>query len=348
MRIILHIGTHKTGTTSIQKFCARNRERLRSGGLWYPDYDLIGKESHYAHHHLANAIAGLPTSRGGLTEAGGFFDAVRAQADAGETVLISAEALWRHVSPPAALAENERTGAGTDERYWQARRAFVKQVAAVAGTAAVEIVAVLRRQDDCAESMFKERVKGTSYTAPFEDYIEAFSHRFRYFDQLSVWAEIFPKVRGVVYDDLSGAPDLVAAFFEALHVPLEDGLERAPKFNVSMSNDLIAYKRHLNRAGYSEEALYEFAMKMQADRFGEGLRLDRGSTVWPGTALRQAFVDRFEDENAQVLRSFTGLRRARLFPPLAEDNRPAYPGLSDAAALAIGEKLGLSDAAGAV
>ena len=104
MRLLLHIGTHKTGTTSIQKFCAGNRARLRGQGLWYPDYDLIGKEGHYAHHHLAHALAGLPTSRGNREEAEGFFAAIRSSLRNDETVLISAEPFWRHVCPPVELS----------------------------------------------------------------------------------------------------------------------------------------------------------------------------------------------------------------------------------------------------
>lgn len=35
-RIIIHIGTHKTGSTTIQKGCCDNRERLRDNGWLYP------------------------------------------------------------------------------------------------------------------------------------------------------------------------------------------------------------------------------------------------------------------------------------------------------------------------
>lgn len=339
MRMILHIGTHKTGTTSIQKFCARNRQRLRTGGLWYPDYDLIGREGHYAHHHLANAIAGLPTSRGGLEEAAAFFDAVRRQAGHGETVLISAEALWRHVTPPVALADNEFAAAGSEDSYWDRRRNFVKRVAEFAGSDDVEVVAVLRRQDDCAESMFKERIKGTSFADSFDRYLEGFSHRFRYFDQLAVWADFFPSVRALVYDDLTGAPNLVAAFFEALHVPLEGDFEPASKLNVSMSNDLIAFKRELNRSGRGEDELYAIAEILMDKEFCGGLELDQGSTLWPSPECRSNYLADFESQNANVLKRFSDLKRDRLFPGLSEPKRRVYAGLDNGTARAISTRL---------
>ena len=344
MRILLHIGTHKTGTTSIQKFCARNRERLRAGGLWYPDYDLIGAEGHYAHHHLANAIAGLPTSRGVLADAERYFAAVRRQAGVDETVLISAESFWRHVSPPVELSKNEVQAAGGLGPYWAGRRAFVARVAEMAGAEGVEIAVVLRRQDDCAESMFKERVKGTAYAESFDAYLDAFSHRFQYFDQLSVWAEFFRDIHVLAYDDLVTRPNFVSAFFEALQVPLEHEAEPAPRLNTSLSNDLIAYKRDLNRRGLVDDALYEIAELMQTEAFLDGLPLDRRSTLWADPARRQVFMNGFAEQNAQVLERFATLDRSTLFPDPADGFAPPYAGLTAATARAIAERL---DALGA-
>lgn len=44
MRLILHIGTEKTGTTSFQHFCDQNREALLRQGLLYPDN--LGNRNH--------------------------------------------------------------------------------------------------------------------------------------------------------------------------------------------------------------------------------------------------------------------------------------------------------------
>ena len=35
MKAIVHIGTEKTGTTSIQKFLFQNRKKLRNGGFHF-------------------------------------------------------------------------------------------------------------------------------------------------------------------------------------------------------------------------------------------------------------------------------------------------------------------------
>jgi hypothetical protein len=35
MKLILHIGTHKTGTTALQQFLYANRQPLAAGGFYY-------------------------------------------------------------------------------------------------------------------------------------------------------------------------------------------------------------------------------------------------------------------------------------------------------------------------
>ncbi len=36
MRFVIHIGTHKTGTSSLQTFCVANRRTLLDQGIYYP------------------------------------------------------------------------------------------------------------------------------------------------------------------------------------------------------------------------------------------------------------------------------------------------------------------------
>lgn len=49
--IIIHIGTHKTATSSIQVFLQQQRERLRAGGLYLPRAG-VSPNSH-GHHNIA-------------------------------------------------------------------------------------------------------------------------------------------------------------------------------------------------------------------------------------------------------------------------------------------------------
>ena len=58
MRLILHAGTHKTGTTSIQKVLADNREWLRERGLIYPDGKSAFGKTSIPHHRFCRSLNG--------------------------------------------------------------------------------------------------------------------------------------------------------------------------------------------------------------------------------------------------------------------------------------------------
>ncbi|MGD0143914.1 MAG: hypothetical protein ABSC92_12205 [Rhizomicrobium sp.] len=51
-KIVLHIGSHKTGTTAIQKALLDNREFLRASNITYPDIGFF----YFGHHHLVEAL----------------------------------------------------------------------------------------------------------------------------------------------------------------------------------------------------------------------------------------------------------------------------------------------------
>src|SRR6056297_1223300 len=46
MKLVIHCGLHKTGTTSFQKFCFHNRFLLRGFGIYYPKYCKYDQHSY--------------------------------------------------------------------------------------------------------------------------------------------------------------------------------------------------------------------------------------------------------------------------------------------------------------
>ncbi|MFN3867408.1 MAG: hypothetical protein ACK4MD_11960, partial [Demequina sp.] len=44
MKLVLHIGTPKTGTTTLQRWFAGNRAAVLAQGVWYPE--TLGAENH--------------------------------------------------------------------------------------------------------------------------------------------------------------------------------------------------------------------------------------------------------------------------------------------------------------
>jgi len=68
---VVHAGTHKTGTTAIQRFLAGNRERLARAGLYYPVTGLLSAQLP-GHHNAAFEVTGDPR----FDRAGGTLDDV--------------------------------------------------------------------------------------------------------------------------------------------------------------------------------------------------------------------------------------------------------------------------------
>ncbi len=51
--VFIHIGTHKTGTTSIQFFMERNRDLLKKKNILYPLAGIPHESNLFGHHELA-------------------------------------------------------------------------------------------------------------------------------------------------------------------------------------------------------------------------------------------------------------------------------------------------------
>lgn len=54
--IVIHIGTEKTGTTSLQKFFSINADLLGEAGIWYPDSERLNYCHRHGHFPLAASL----------------------------------------------------------------------------------------------------------------------------------------------------------------------------------------------------------------------------------------------------------------------------------------------------
>lgn len=299
MTIILHIGTHKTGTTAIQRFAASKRARLRSKGLWYPSYDEIGLFVHYGHHHVAHAIAEEPGNRMSIEEAERFADFVQKKRKRGETVLLSAEPFYRHLLPAPG-------------GYWAQRKAYIDRLRSFFPSDDVKILAIVRRQDTFARSLYQERIKVTKYRLKFREFIETERVSFEYCKHLDLFREAFGKVEVLTYESLA-ARGLIDAFFAHLGVDISD-IPGRPSANPSLPIDLVEFKRILNATKLAPERLKEIG-QLLLDRASEVSEIQSGKVDWLPTAEIAAFYQSFTEENERLRREFLPDHPPPLFPP---------------------------------
>jgi hypothetical protein len=155
--LVLHIGTHKTGTSALQTYLSRRSEALEQAGVRYVQ---SARSAGKAHHELPWAIRG---KRGAEMSA---WRDLRAELDANSSVenIVSSEGFW-YSDPAAVKAELQ------DVRD-------------------VRIVMYLRRQDKYLQSLYKQSVTGGRKTA-FSDWLEKSRERGNYLAVVERWAAQF-------------------------------------------------------------------------------------------------------------------------------------------------------------
>lgn len=249
-RLLLHIGTHKTGTTSIQRFCGANRDALRERGIWYPPADLGKFASHYAHHRIAHAIAGRDDASD-ASDATDFFNRVRKQLKSDETCLISAEPMYRHMLPDPSKdgGQAKLTAEERDARYTR----YAAAVRDCIGDFDVTVMAMVRRQDLFLESLYAEQVLSTGYSRSIERFAIEREPLLDYEARLAGWASVFgdENISVRVFEPSALAAPIEQVFVDWLDVEWDDTLQIGRRHNVTPSRTFVEFKRMMNIHGQS-------------------------------------------------------------------------------------------------
>ena len=267
MTIILHIGTHKTGTTAIQHFLGKHRYSLRQKGIWYPDEaDLLpsGKEVP-THLSLARSLdcTGKPKvySQDQLSIMAK--NLVKKSEDY-DTTIISAEAFWR-------IGFGRPTGKGkNDDELWSNKDVNISRIRSLLAGSNTRVVAVLRERSRYIQSSYNEFVLATLYSETIQCFQRTYSHVFDYNAQLKAWQHYFP-VQALSYEHLCSNQVLPTNFLQAVcgdvklnELNHEDARSRA---NISQPIPCVFLKRYLNKATISHETRAKLYNKLRK-RFG--------------------------------------------------------------------------------
>ncbi len=175
VRIVLHIGQMKTGTTALQEAMQRHRNELLNEGILYPKTGVLPRHSDLAWSYWPPAqLNGWVKSKHNSKSSQAIIDEIESEIlDTGaKSVVISAEEFsLRPVQLYRSLLQRWRNN--------------------------LHIVVYLRRQDEMIESMYKQNVLNQAITTPFADYVEAaldpatkLGRRLNYGDFLAEWEAI--------------------------------------------------------------------------------------------------------------------------------------------------------------
>ena len=178
--LYLHIGTEKTGTTSVQKFFRANRELLAENGVLYPQ--APGRQNHTG----LTVAAQMPTKKGPLRKSLG----VRNEADGQKFRIELMEKLAAEFAArPYKLAV--MSGEHCSSRLLEDDEVAWLREKLLRFASNIKIVVYVRRQDDYLLSTYSTSVKsGTQnkLSIPNERIVQ---NRYDHWNMLERWRRVF-------------------------------------------------------------------------------------------------------------------------------------------------------------
>lgn len=310
MILYLHAGTHKTGTTFIQRFITGHRDLLEERGLYVPRSGLIVGPDGAAHHNIAWELGCHLTD----ADAGGLVDLVSELREcAPQNACISSEMFSTLYAKPEALERLRDAAASAD--------------------AVIRPILYFRPQSDYLEALYAELVKhGLSRT--FEDFLEEILNRgeieyneamygFAYDHMTAVFEKTFGRDVPIVLPYTNeGPPDAILRGFLERVCPAADDLDLAKlgaweRINLSIGFRGVAGSLVENRAKEGGSGLFEAVLEelIRDETWTPDELLKPNGLYWSG-AFRPLGVDdlalllsRFADGNRAL-----GVRYNAEFP----------------------------------
>jgi hypothetical protein len=300
----LHIGTQKTGTTSLQNFLSANREQLLKQGFLYPsspgDVNHVGMTAYSRDEDKIDLIR----KRCGI-ESSAEVRAYRRRL--GQELSDEIE----ECRPSAVILSNEHLSARVRtpieiRRVEQLCRSFADRVT---------IVVYLRNQIDYLVSWYNTLVKSGN-SRPFDGLgVRRIERQVDYARMLAPWSRLFGvenmRVRRFEAQDMKGG-DILADFASVVGFETK-GLARADRLNQSLDAEGVEFLRRFNshfprikgeRGNPERAGVVDFLL---AQRGGEGFRISR---------VKAAEIEEgFRESNREVSEKYFGSRHDPLFPP---------------------------------
>jgi hypothetical protein len=255
VRLVLHIGTYKTGTTAVQEFLRANSGLLAQCGVHY-----AAAGSGLNANVVANAVA-----LGDVDGARAFFDrhlATASRADA-HTVLVSAENFYAMNIVAAVFTKTPSAGTLDYQRQ------LVERLKALlpATLSETQVVCYFRRPDRFADSLYNQRIKYENYDEPFDQYLRLIEPSLQYDKNAAIWSDVFGSAH-CTYKIYESSPGDVRVDFirDVLHLDADSFDDQIARVNEHMSRDVLEFKLERNRRIPDAETDLEYKIVCQLDQ----------------------------------------------------------------------------------
>jgi hypothetical protein len=307
--VYLHIGTPKTGTTSIQKFFSTYIEEIVKKGFLYP---LSGRYPHpnydqFSHHNLVWYLT--QGKMGFYIPDYGNYDGLSEEIDLinPNNVLISSESFCKLNYDQILSLKNCLS------RY------------------KVKVIIYFRRQDDFFQSYYFEKISEGAYCDNIKTYIQDCKSTpfWNYYKIIEQWQAFFGKENIIVrlYDKENLKNGLIDDFLSAINLSIDNiKLQEGNKNNITADIKTIHIMRLLNSIFVDKFSIPSWKMRKiyfrlflnpesQISRLIEKLP----DIFFNHESLKLSIQERinlmkeFEESNQKVAREYLGRQDGRLF-----------------------------------
>jgi len=304
--LTLHIGTEKTGSTSIQRFLAKNRARLREAGVLFPVAPGLDNQK------ALTAIAEENTEDSALQE---IFD-IRTKSDLQRFRQDLRQKLRKELREGGCshvVMSNEHCSSRLrDHSQVDFLRTFLSEF-----FDRIRILVYIRRQDDFLISTYSTMVK-TGRTNPIHvPSAKGQLRRYDHWDLLSRWAEVFGRENIICrkYDRSELVDgDIIKDFGAQAGVPTTPEYERPVMTNESLDAEALEFlrifNRYYNRTGHRSQLVQALA----AISDGPLVTLPEDELV--------KFMGLFTESNEKVATEYFG-------GPIEGSDNPLFPARTD-------------------
>jgi hypothetical protein len=320
MRLIIHIGTHKTGTTALQQFLHVNRETFEARGFHYATPRRSVRDA----NSVANAL-NVGETRLVRVFLEKHVDLARRRG--AHTMFVSSENFYA-MSVQAAMQRRQVCidAVGRDRSLIRTLGSLIPEC-----VSATQIICYFRRPDRYAESLYAQHVKrGITFDGTFEEFFPIIEPALVYGEYMRAWADTFGRDNCIVRQYERVGADIVRDFLpNILNIDdLEGFVEVNNQANERIGRDLLEFKRLRNRtARFNEKDIERTIVRLVEEK----MELRKAEPEYYQEFLspdRRAGLLRLIQREIETLRAAYGIPP---FPPFdfeseRESWRP-YPGL---------------------
>jgi hypothetical protein len=303
--VYLHIGTPKTGTSVLQYFLLKNRDRLHSKGVDYPTHTL---DPNGVSSGNAKQIV-LALESGNNSEA-------------------------KHIITEY-LNSSYRTILLSSEYFFRLEKHHIATLKDMLGPVNTKIIVYLRKQDSLLESLYNQGVKQGQWTLKLAPFIDSeVGHKYHsYYDRLNAWASCYSKetINVHIYEkeEFVGGR-IFSDFLDAIEVTHSSEFDFPSKqVNVSFRIDALEFMRQLNFLELPPDTPAVYRLLQPYSEKAAHEKDWRYPLMSP--ECRHEIMESYRNTNAAIAREYLARPDGVLFnKPLPDIDEPwePYPGLT--------------------